>query len=56
MSQIPNEFIQQAKQFVTLLKSNPEILHAPEMKFFKEYIESLGGKVPEYEFSSLIFF
>jgi suppressor of tumorigenicity protein 13 len=50
MSQkIPAEFIQQAQQFVNLLKTKPDILHAPEMKFFRDYIESLGGKIPQPE-------
>ena len=27
-------------------QANPELLHAPQMKFLKEYIESFGGTVP----------
>ncbi len=27
-------------------QANPELLHAPQMKFLKDYIESFGGKVP----------
>jgi len=28
------------------MQANPELLHAPQMKFLKDYIESFGGKVP----------
>ncbi|KAG5868809.1 hypothetical protein JTB14_026127 [Gonioctena quinquepunctata] len=34
------------KQFVEVCKSNPDILHIPDLKFFKDYIESFGNKVP----------
>jgi len=42
----PPEQIAQLKIFVSALKSAPQILHTPELSFLKEYIESLGGKVP----------
>jgi hypothetical protein len=29
------------------VQANPELLHAPQMKFLKDYIESFGGKVPK---------
>ena len=29
------------------MQANPELLHAPQMKFLKDYIESFGGKVPK---------
>jgi suppressor of tumorigenicity protein 13 len=34
------------KQFVDICKGRPELLHLPELVFFKEYVESLGGKIP----------
>ncbi|XP_073315263.1 FAM10 family protein At4g22670 [Primulina huaijiensis] len=38
--------INQLKQFVELCKSTPSILADPSLSFFRDYIESLGGKVP----------
>ncbi|CAJ0942566.1 unnamed protein product, partial [Mesorhabditis belari] len=37
----------QLKLFVDLLKKDPSILHHPGLTFFREYIESLGGNIPE---------
>ncbi|KAK4400346.1 FAM10 family protein [Sesamum angolense] len=38
--------VNQLKQFVDLCKSNPSILSDPSLSFFRDYIESLGGKIP----------
>ncbi|XP_075494962.1 FAM10 family protein At4g22670 [Primulina tabacum] len=38
--------INQLKHFVELCKSTPSILADPSLSFFRDYIESLGGKVP----------
>uniref|UniRef100_A0A803L6G6 STI1 domain-containing protein n=1 Tax=Chenopodium quinoa TaxID=63459 RepID=A0A803L6G6_CHEQI len=38
--------VQQLKQFVDLCKSNPSILYDPSLSFFRDYIESLGAKLP----------
>jgi len=46
MSGFPPQVIQQAKQFVDLLKSQPELLHANDLAFFKHYLESLGATIP----------
>lgn len=35
------------KSFVSLCKANPEILHLPQLDFFRDWIESLGGKIPD---------
>jgi len=35
------------KDFVNLLKHKPELLHDPQLGFFRNYLESLGAKVPE---------
>merc|ERR1712042_101644 len=40
------EQLELLKQFVLACKANPAILQSPELKFFKDWIESLGGKVP----------
>ncbi|VDN53883.1 unnamed protein product [Dracunculus medinensis] len=34
------------RQFVNLCKSNPSILHEPRFAFYKNYLESLGAKIP----------
>lgn len=43
---IPDNALKQLKVFVQLLQKNPEILNKPDLSFFKDFIESLGGKVP----------
>ncbi|CAH1999938.1 unnamed protein product [Acanthoscelides obtectus] len=43
---ISKEALVQLKQFIDVCKSNAAILHLPELKFFKEFIEALGGKIP----------
>ena len=35
--------------FFSLIKGQPSILHQPELQFFKEYLESIGGVVPAAE-------
>nr|CAI5849693.1 unnamed protein product [Callosobruchus analis] len=44
---ISKEALVQLKQFIDICKSTPAILHLPELRFFREYIESLGGKIPD---------
>uniref|UniRef100_A0A914UU26 Hsp70-interacting protein N-terminal domain-containing protein n=1 Tax=Plectus sambesii TaxID=2011161 RepID=A0A914UU26_9BILA len=34
------------RQFVAMCKANPNILHSPDFAFYKEYLESLGAKLP----------
>uniref|UniRef100_A0A0N5A8B5 TPR_REGION domain-containing protein n=1 Tax=Syphacia muris TaxID=451379 RepID=A0A0N5A8B5_9BILA len=34
------------KQFVELCKKNPSILYQPNFAFYREYLESLGAKLP----------
>lgn len=43
MSMGPNE-LGLLKAFVEGCKANPGLLHAPELGFFKDYIEGLGGE------------
>ncbi|KAK3041059.1 hypothetical protein RJ639_026856 [Escallonia herrerae] len=38
--------VEQLKQFVNLCKENPSLLADPSLSFFKDYLESLGAKVP----------
>ncbi|KAK6138653.1 hypothetical protein DH2020_027610 [Rehmannia glutinosa] len=38
--------LKQLKEFVEQCKSNPSILSYPSLSFFRDYIESLGGKIP----------
>ncbi|XP_044271609.1 putative protein FAM10A4 [Tribolium madens] len=40
------EALDKLKQFVDVCKANPDILSLPDLNFFKEFIESFGGKVP----------
>lgn len=40
------ESLAQLKAFVDVCKSNPDILHLPDLKFFKNFIEALGGVIP----------
>ncbi|XP_046665366.1 putative protein FAM10A4 [Homalodisca vitripennis] len=47
MAALPKEAIAQLKVFIHLVKTNPELLHTPDLKFFKDFLESYGGKVPE---------
>ncbi|KAJ8912917.1 hypothetical protein NQ315_017247 [Exocentrus adspersus] len=44
---INEEGLDKLKQFIALCKSSPAILHLPDLRFFKDYIESLGGKLPK---------
>lgn len=46
MASLPKEAISQLKVFIHLLKTKPELIHVPDLKFFKDFIESFGGKVP----------
>ncbi|EUD68398.1 suppressor-tumorigenicity protein 13 [Plasmodium inui San Antonio 1] len=39
--------LEELKHFVSLCKQDPAILQKPEFSFFKEFIESCGGKVPK---------
>lgn len=44
---ISKDALDKLKQFIEVCKSNSTILNTPELKFFKDYIESFGGKIPE---------
>lgn len=46
MAQLPKEQLDLLKAFVTLLKTSPAVLQDPPLAFFREYLESLGAKIP----------
>jgi len=46
MSFLSKEKLNELKAFVTACKNNPSLLHHPDLTFFKEYLESLGARVP----------
>ena len=43
---VPQAAIDQLQGFVLLLKTKPEILHKPELKFFRDFLEGLGCSIP----------
>ncbi len=43
---LPPEALTQLKGFLNLVKKSPQLLHSPELSFFKEFIQSFGGTVP----------
>lgn len=49
MSGIPftKSHLIQLKGFVDLCRKNPNLLHNEDLQFFKDYIESFGGKIPD---------
>lgn len=49
----PEEAVKQLKSFTDAVKNNPNLLHTPQLLFFKHFIESFGGKVPTYEEHSI---
>ncbi|XP_056647635.1 putative protein FAM10A4 [Diorhabda sublineata] len=44
---ISKEAVDKLKQFISICKTTPDIIHIPELSFFKDYLESLGAKLPE---------
>lgn len=43
---LPPEALEQLKLFLNLVKQSPQLLHTPNLAFFKEFIESFGGVIP----------
>ena len=43
---IQEKQLTELRAFVTLLKSQPSMLLLPELQFFRDFIETLGGKIP----------
>lgn len=46
MSNMQKEQLLQLEAFVEFCRKKPEVLHNPELSFFKHYLESLGAKIP----------
>lgn len=43
---IDSKEIEKLKMFVQFCSASPHILNRPELSFFKDFVEKLGGKVP----------
>lgn len=43
---IAPEELSQLKLFVGFISEKPEMLNLPQLSFFKDFVEKLGGKVP----------
>ena len=44
---INTEYLIQLRSFIELCNKQPSIINNPELSFFKNFIEKLGGKVPK---------
>ncbi|KAI0501052.1 hypothetical protein KFK09_019270 [Dendrobium nobile] len=44
--------VKELKLFVEQCRRNPEILRDPSISFFRDYLESLGAKLPPASFGS----
>jgi len=44
---LPEAALQQLQAFIQACKVQPQILHKPQLAFFKDYLVSLGAKLPE---------
>ncbi|KAF7635096.1 TPR_REGION domain-containing protein [Meloidogyne graminicola] len=53
MIKMTDEQINLLKQFVNMCKANPTLLHQPQFAFYREYIESLGAKIPPKDDSGM---
>lgn len=49
MAKLPQAAVKQLQAFVNMVKADPSILSDPDLSFFKEFLESYGGKVPEFK-------
>jgi Hsp70-interacting protein N N-terminal domain len=43
---LPQSALEQLKGFIMLCRTKPEILHKDELAFFREYLTSLGARLP----------
>ncbi|XP_044727106.1 putative protein FAM10A4 [Chrysoperla carnea] len=43
---LSTDHLTQLKKFIEVCKTTPDILHLPDLQFFKDYIISIGGKIP----------
>ena len=44
---LPQQQLDQLKGFISVLKMKPDLLHTPELSFFKDYLVSLGANLPD---------
>lgn len=44
---VGQESLEKLKQFIDNVKLQPDILHLPQLAFFKDFIESFGGSIPK---------
>lgn len=44
---IGTEELKKLEMFIGFCSDKPEILNMPQLKFFKDFVEKIGGKVPE---------
>lgn len=44
---LDKDSLEKLKSFVDICRKQPEILHQPELAFFRKFVESLGGTIPE---------
>ncbi|KAL8453894.1 hypothetical protein Emed_000605 [Eimeria media] len=47
MVEFGEEKLAELEAFVTLVRDDPGILHRPELAFFRNYLQSLGARIPE---------
>lgn len=43
---LPKSAIEQLKGFILLCRTKPEIIHKPELAFFREFLQSFGATLP----------
>lgn len=44
--QLPEDELLKLQSFINVCRDHPEILHTPQLKFFKDYLDSLNAKIP----------
>lgn len=44
---LDKDSLDKLKSFIDICAAKPEILHQPEFAFFRKYVQSLGGVLPE---------
>eukprot|EP00850_Spirogloea_muscicola_P003541 SM000014S00329 [mRNA] locus=s14:787480:788330:+ [translate_table: standard] len=44
--------VAQLRQFVTLCQASPAVLASPNLRFFRDYLEALGAKLPAEAYGS----
>jgi suppressor of tumorigenicity protein 13 len=50
---INQDEINKLKMFIQFASAQPQILNMPQLSFFKDFVEQLGGKVPAGNFGRL---